>query len=231
MTVAIILARCGSKGVVDKNITQVGSEKLSHIPTLAAVESDIFDKIIYSSDSEAYLEMARHRFGSKISYHHRTTEAAGDNVSSWSAVEEVVTDMLEEIDHHITLLGGSCATINAQDLYLFERKCAEASHHGEALSVKRVSYPLENTFLIEKNRIVKHQLSRKLACRQEAKHIWQPDGHIYKRIISRLGEPFPNIHTLPISLSKKIYINVDTQEDLLLAQLLMGDSGINRNTF
>lgn len=229
MTVAVILARCGSKGVVDKNIVLVGSEKLSHIPTLAAVESGIFDQIIYSSDSDVYLEIARQRFGSEISYHHRSTEAAGNNVSSWHAVEEVVTDMLEETDHYITLLGGSCATINAQDLHLFERKCAEASHNGEALSVKRVPYPLESTFLIEKNRIAGHQLSRKLACRQQAKHIWQPDGHIYKRIISKLVEPFPNTRTLPINLSKEIYINVDTREDLLLAQLLMADSNANQN--
>lgn len=226
MTVAVVLARSGSKGVVDKNIALVGFERLSHIPALAAVESGIYDQIIYSSDSDAYLDIAHQRFGSAVSYHYRTIESAGDNVSSWYSVRKVVTEMIGETDGYITLLGGSCATLNSQDLHLFEKKFTETSHQGEALSVRRVPYPLESTFLIERNRIVKHQLSRKLACRQEAKTIWQPDGHVYKRRISRLADPFPSEDTLTIDLGKPIYINVDTRADLYLAQVFRSHIGV-----
>ena len=57
--VALILARSGSKGVVDKNIMPLGGIPLISYSIVAAKKSKLIDRIIVSTDSEEYAEIAR----------------------------------------------------------------------------------------------------------------------------------------------------------------------------
>ena len=57
--VALIPARSGSKGVVDKNIMLLGGIPLISYSIVAAKKSKLIDRIIVSTDSEEYAEIAR----------------------------------------------------------------------------------------------------------------------------------------------------------------------------
>ena len=55
---AIIPARSGSKGLVDKNIKLLNGKPLIAYSIEAALQSGVFDMVMVSTDSEKYAEIA-----------------------------------------------------------------------------------------------------------------------------------------------------------------------------
>ena len=55
---AIIPARCGSKGLKDKNIRLLAGRPLLAHSVSAALDSGIFDEVMVSTDSELYAKKA-----------------------------------------------------------------------------------------------------------------------------------------------------------------------------
>ena len=58
MNIAIIPARSGSKRIKNKNIKLFFGKPLIYYAITAAIKSDVFDKIIVSSDSKKILNIA-----------------------------------------------------------------------------------------------------------------------------------------------------------------------------
>ena len=56
---AIIPARSGSKGLPDKNITDMGGKPLMYHTIKAALDSGCFDEVMVSTDSPRYADIAR----------------------------------------------------------------------------------------------------------------------------------------------------------------------------
>jgi CMP-N,N'-diacetyllegionaminic acid synthase len=74
--VALIPARAGSKRVPDKNIKPLAGHPLIAYSIAAALESRIFAAVIVSTDSQQYLDVAKH-YGAEAPYL-RPPEIAGD---------------------------------------------------------------------------------------------------------------------------------------------------------
>lgn len=55
--IAIITARAGSKGLPDKNMLMVDGKPLLSYTIDPALESDLFDKVILSTDSQEYIDL------------------------------------------------------------------------------------------------------------------------------------------------------------------------------
>lgn len=87
-SIAIIPARSGSKGIPDKNITLLKGKPLIAYTIEAAKASGVFDKIMVSTDSVEYAEIAE-KYGAEVPFL-RSVENAGDTASSWDTVEEVL---------------------------------------------------------------------------------------------------------------------------------------------
>lgn len=85
---AIIPARSGSKGLKDKNIKELCGKPLMAYTIEAAINSDCFDEIMVSTDSENYAEIAK-EYGAKVPFL-RSQITATDTASSWDMVEEVL---------------------------------------------------------------------------------------------------------------------------------------------
>lgn len=86
--IAIIPARCGSKGIKDKNIRNLCGKPLIAYTIEAAVQSGCFNEVMVSTDSERYACIAR-RYGAKVPFI-RSGKNATDTASSWDMVEEVL---------------------------------------------------------------------------------------------------------------------------------------------
>ena len=99
-SIAVILARSGSKGLPHKNIRELNGHPLMAYTIKAALDSNMFDKVMVSTDSEEYAEIAR-KYGAEVPFL-RSAETSGDRASSWSAVMEVLkqyeTDLGETFD-------------------------------------------------------------------------------------------------------------------------------------
>ena len=85
---AIIPARSGSKGLIDKNIKMLNGKPLMAYTIMAAINSEEFDEVMVSTDSPRYAQIAK-EYGAKVPFL-RSAETSSDSASSWAMVEEVL---------------------------------------------------------------------------------------------------------------------------------------------
>lgn len=90
-TIAIIPARAGSKRIPKKNLALVNGIPMVTWSIRAAVESEMFDRIIVSSDSSEIYEIAKVE---KVEFDQRPPELAGDD----ARVRDVCIDILSRIE-------------------------------------------------------------------------------------------------------------------------------------
>ena len=86
--VAIIPARSGSKGLKDKNIRSLNGKPLLSYSIEAALQSGIFDRVMVSTDSEEYSEIAK-AYGAQVPFL-RSEKNSSDQASSWDMIREVL---------------------------------------------------------------------------------------------------------------------------------------------
>ncbi|HZQ05151.1 MAG TPA: acylneuraminate cytidylyltransferase family protein [Anaerolineae bacterium] len=89
--VALIPARSGSKRVVGKNIRPLDGHPLIAYSIAAAQQSNIFDKVIVSTDSEEYAHIAQH-YGADVPFL-RPTQFAADLSPDIEWVEHALTEL------------------------------------------------------------------------------------------------------------------------------------------
>jgi len=93
LTYAFVPARAGSKGLPDKNILPIGGHPLLAY-AIAFGRALNIDRVIVSTDSERYAEIARH-YGAECPY------LRGVRASSDTAMEEdILADMAENLPRH-----------------------------------------------------------------------------------------------------------------------------------
>lgn len=85
---AIIPARSGSKGLKDKNIRSLNGKPLLAYSVEAALQSGIFDRVMVSTDSKEYAEIAK-VYGAQAPFL-RSEKNSSDQASSWDMVREVL---------------------------------------------------------------------------------------------------------------------------------------------
>ncbi|MFL0197700.1 acylneuraminate cytidylyltransferase family protein [Clostridium sp. WILCCON 0269] len=88
---AIIPARSGSKGIIDKNIKEINNKPLMVYTIDACIKSKIFDGIIVSTDSEKYAKIAEN-YGASVPFL-RPDELSTDTASN----HDVILHVLNEI--------------------------------------------------------------------------------------------------------------------------------------
>ncbi|MBT4764706.1 acylneuraminate cytidylyltransferase family protein [bacterium] len=96
--VALIPARSGSKGVVDKNIMLLGGIPLISYSIVAAKKSKLIDRIIVSTDSEEYAEIAR-SYGAETPFI-RPKDISGDLATDVEFFKHAV-DWLQENENFV----------------------------------------------------------------------------------------------------------------------------------
>lgn len=88
---AIIPARSGSKGIVNKNIKKINGKPLMTYTIEACLKAKIFDDIILSTDSKKYAEIAKN-YGASVPFL-RPKELSTDSASSNEVIIHVLYEM------------------------------------------------------------------------------------------------------------------------------------------
>ena len=116
MNLAIIPARSGSKGVIDKNIRELNGKPLMEYSIEVAMKSKCFDEVMVSTDSEKYADIAR-RCGAKVPFL-RSTENSSEWATSWGVVREVLNRYREQgiLFEMVTLLQPTSPLRTANDI-------------------------------------------------------------------------------------------------------------------
>lgn len=90
---AIIPARSGSKGIIDKNIKELNNKPLLAYTIDACVKSKIFDDIIVSTDSKKYAQIAEN-YGAIVPFL-RPKELSTDTAASNNVILHVLEKLKE----------------------------------------------------------------------------------------------------------------------------------------
>ena len=98
--IAIIPARSGSKGLKDKNIIKVCGKPLMSYSIEAAINSKCFDKVIVTTDSEKYAEIAK-KYGAEVIL--RGERLSNDNATSYMVIEDVIHKQSNDFDYFVLL--------------------------------------------------------------------------------------------------------------------------------
>ena len=98
--IAIIPARSGSKGLKDKNIIKVCGKPLMSYSIEAAINSKCFDKVIVTTDSEKYAEIAK-KYGAEVIL--RGERLSNDNATSYMVIEDVIHKQSNDFDFLVSV--------------------------------------------------------------------------------------------------------------------------------
>ena len=94
--IAIILIRKNSKGLTDKNIKSFCGKPLCFYTIDIAINSEVFDEIWISSDSQVYLDLYREKYEEKCKYIIRNKEVASDSSTTYETLECLFNNIKED---------------------------------------------------------------------------------------------------------------------------------------
>lgn len=114
--IAIIPIRSGSKGLKDKNIKQLNGKPLVAYSIEAALNSNQFDKVFVSTDSQVYADIAM-SFGADASFL-RSAKNSSDSAGSWEVIKEVIEKLKDngEVYEEIMLLQATSPLRTSDDI-------------------------------------------------------------------------------------------------------------------
>ena len=222
--IAIIPARCGSKGLPDKNIRILNGKPLIAYSIIQAQESGIFDEIFLSTDSQEYADIAI-QYGAKVPFL-RSNELASDSASTWDCVREVLEryhKMGKEYDIFVVLQPTSPLR-TARDIINAIRKMV-LNNADSVVSVCEADHsPLWYNTLPENQSLkgfIRPEIMAKT--RQELPTFFRINGAIYAVSTSYFLKNLDiyNGNSFAYIMPKERSIDIDTLFDFSLAEYLL----------
>lgn len=222
--IAIIPARSGSKGLVDKNIKLMAGKPLMGYTIEAALGSGVFDTVMVSTDSDKYAEIAK-GLGADVPFL-RSEETASDTASSWDAVNEVLERYLSLGKKFDTfcLLQPTSPFRSAKDIKgaydIFTEKSAKF-----VVSVCEMEHPLSWCGMIPDDLSLSGFVERGSARqRQKVGKSYRLNGAIYIADINEFNEDrfFYRDGCYAYIMETGRSIDIDNAEDFAYAEYLMG---------
>ncbi len=226
---AIIPARSGSKGIIDKNIREINNKPLMAYTLEACKRSGIFDDIVVSTDSVKYAEIAE-RFGASVPFL-RPKELATDQASSNDVILHVINGLGQlgkEFDCFMLLQPTSPLR---NEIHMMES--ADILLENDADSVvsicKSDSHSYLTVELTEEGRLKALFSDKKQVRRQDMPPKYRINGAIYLALTSYFmkHKSFYEGKTLPYLMSAFDSIDIDDDFQLKIAELLLIDKHLS----
>lgn len=147
--IAIIPARGGSKRIPRKNIKEFHGKPIISYTIQTAKKSNLFDKIIVSTDDNEIAKVAL-KYGASV--HNRPKELADDYVHVGDVVKDVISTLKnsgEKIDL-MCLLYATSPFLDSKYLIEGFKKLKNSDAH-QAIAVTTMPFPIQRTFKITDN--------------------------------------------------------------------------------
>ena len=225
-TYALIPARSGSKGVPNKNIREIGGHPLLAY-SIAFAKKARFDRIIVSTDSEAYLAIAL-KYGAECPYL-RGAKASTDTAME----EEILADLAENLPRLGIPLPDIWARLKPTSPLRSTRSVAEAiaalENDGTLHSARIVSEADARLHVIDGDGFLEPLLptwdrNRSIMRRVEFPRVFKPfnlDVFRHAGWVER-GSAFMGTRVKPIVEHKITGMDIDDEDDFALMRTLIG---------
>ena len=176
---AIIPARSGSKGLENKNIKLLNQKPLMAYTIETAMESEIFEDIIVSTDSQEYANIAL-QYGASVPFL-RSSELAQDASTSIDVMVDVIEKMkqMNKKYDYVVLLQPTSPLRNVSDIIECVKKIIEIDADS-VISMCECEHPIEWSTKFEDNKMCLYEFGKGLSKRrQENKQSYRLNGAVY----------------------------------------------------
>ena len=214
--IAIIPARGGSKGLPRKNVLDLNGKPLIAHTIEAALKSNIFSKIVVTTDDKEIREVAL-KYGADVI--DRPKELATDGASSLDVIKHTLLTLQinEEKYSHFILLQPTSPLRNENHINEAWNKYT-TEEVSSLVSVTAVVHPPQKMLILDNNNSVKPltQWEDLTKPRQQLPKAFLPNGAIYISEVDKFLEK-KNLFVIPLSLyimTVEDSVDIDTKEDL-----------------
>lgn len=225
--VAFVPARSGSIRVPGKNIKLLAGKPLVIHTLEAFINADKVDKVIFSTDSEEYWELAKsHIQSDKLVLDFRSHDNAGNKVKIFDYLKNNYQNIFESDD--VFLMGLPTAPLRNhrhvnEAISLFEKKkkaIFSATEYGFSIAFA-FNLDDDGTWLpaLEESPMLTGNTRS-----QDQKTAYHPNGAIYIRDASDLSKPslLTLYHdALPYLMRREDSVDIDNEIDFLIAETLI----------
>lgn len=220
--IAVITARAGSKGLKDKNILLLNGKPLMAYSIEAAVKSGCFDRIIVSTDSQEYGDIAT-SYGAEFIL--RSKENSLDNSTTYDALQELFSKINIKEYNYFILLQPTSPLRNEKHIIEAVKLFEDNYNSYNALSsVAEANKPSVLINTIDENQTMKNfALDNYKNYRRQSYKDYYPNGAIY---ISKFDHylnigHFYGEKSLAYFMNKEDSIDIDNKVDFELASIIL----------
>lgn len=227
---AIIPARSGSKGLKDKNIRLLVDKPLIAYSIAAAQDSCLFSRIMLSTDSFQYANIAK-EYGAEVPFL-RSQTTSSDSANSWDVVKEVLNEYLKmgiKFDT-ICLLQPTSPLRQSADIIAgykeFEAKSADAITAVCAMEHS----PLWSMLLPEDLSLEEFRTNMRTVPRQMLKTYYRINGALYIRKVEYKDDRIVILDKREFAyiMERSRSVDIDTYDDFQYAAFVIR-SGLYQN--
>ncbi|MBR3397288.1 MAG: pseudaminic acid cytidylyltransferase [Lachnospiraceae bacterium] len=219
-SVAIITARGGSKRIPKKNIKEFCGKPIIAYSIEAALQADVFDEVMVSTDSEEIADIARF-YGADVPFM-RSEKTASDYATTRDVLMEVIDEYKKrgmEFDD-MTCIYPTAPFVTARKLKdavaLFQN-----TRSSLLIPVVKFSYPPQRAYVINHGQLQFKWEEYRSTRSQDIEPFYHEAGQFYcydiKDYLAADGAIKENI--IPFILPESEVQDIDTEEDWKMAEL------------
>jgi len=215
--IAIITARGGSKRIPKKNIRKFCGQPIIAYSIQAALESDIFDEVMVSTDSEEIADVAR-KYGASVPFM-RSAETSNDYATTNDVLKEVIEEYKKQGKEFdlVVCIYPTAPFVTAQKL-----KDAVGLMQGDIDAVTPVvkySFPPQRAMVIRENSLQYEYPEYRNKRSQDLEPIYHDCGQFYVVRPENILKEKSELKIIPYICSEMEVQDIDNEEDWKLAEV------------
>lgn len=224
--IAIITARGGSKRIPRKNIKEFYGKPIIAYSIEAAIQSNIFDEVMVSTDDEEIAEIAR-QYGASVPFM-RSEETANDYATTNDVLKEVFLEYDKRGKHFDIAV---CIYPTAP--FVTAEKLENAVHfmkeqNAEAVTpVVPFSFPPQRAFVIRDGKLQYQYPENATVRSQDLETIYHDCGQFYVLKPNNVMNDVKDVDAIPFVMPETEVQDIDNENDWKLAEMkyrMMSDS-------
>ena len=221
MKIAIIPARGGSKRLPGKNTKLLGDKPLIGWTIEAAIESNVFDHVFVSTDSQEIADISK-QYGAEVPFL-RPEELASDTATT----NDVITHLVDWFESEFNQTTSLIAVLQPTSPFRNAKHIIEAIEEMNdksakaIISVCQLEHPIQFCNQLGSDGSMADFINLENMKRtQDLKPTYRLNGALYifdRDYVGRMQEIYSN-GTYAYIMSSKLSIDIDTQKDFDLAE-------------
>jgi CMP-N,N'-diacetyllegionaminic acid synthase len=224
MITAIIPARSGSKRLPGKNIKELAGKPLIFYTIDSVLDHHDISRIILTTDSKNYIDLAKEEYGDKIDYEYRPPEYARDDAKVYDEIKRLVSKNIIQTDWYIVCLP-TCPLRNHKVVGNLLDKWRDTN--SPLFSASENNFPAQFAFTIAKNSDEWAPLtggSPMLSGNTRSQDIpktYRPNGAMYLQHVKNIHECTFYINAGAYLMTREESIDIDTELDFITCENML----------